>query len=201
MAIKHDPLPRFGGCLRSLLDWIRAEGVPGVIIGGVAVSLLAKARFTKDVDAFVLLENRSWEQFLNRGKGYGFMPRVPDYFDFAREARVLLLRHELSNIDADISLGALPFEQETVQRALIVKKAGLCIPIPTPEDLIILKGVAHRDQDQIDIGSILDAHPNTDLRRVRRWLRDFASTLETPEILHDFEGILARRRRRKKRKG
>ncbi|MBI4493204.1 MAG: hypothetical protein HY690_10480 [Chloroflexi bacterium] len=45
---------------------------------------------------------------------------------------------------------------------------------------------------------MLDAHPEIDVRRVRRWVRDFASALEMPEILTDLESLLSRRRKRKR---
>ena len=67
----------------------------------------------------------------------------------------------------------------------------------TPEDLVVMKMVAHRPQDLIDVESILDAQPRVDLRRVRRWLSEFAAALETPELLEVLEAILARRRRRR----
>ena len=46
--------------------------------------------------------------------------------------------------------------------------------------------------------SILEAHPKLNLRRVRRWVREFSLTLDMPEILQDLEAILSRRRKQKK---
>ena len=67
------------------------------------------------------------------------------------------------------------------------------VPLPLPEDLIIMKAVAHRPQDLADIEAILAAHPKLNLRRVRRWLREFAAALSMPEILNDLEALLSRR--------
>jgi hypothetical protein len=39
-------------------------------------------------------------------------------FEFAARTRVLLLRHVASGIDIDVSLGALPFERETIEAIL-----------------------------------------------------------------------------------
>jgi len=100
-------------------------------------------------------------------------------------------------------LGFLPFEQEAIARAITVDAGGVSLPLPTAEDLIVMKAVAHRARDLADIESILDAQPNLDLPRVRRWVRAFASTLDQPELARDVEKILRARaqpRRRRRRR-
>jgi hypothetical protein len=68
-----------------------------------------------------------------------------------REARVLLLRHAASRIDIDIAFAALPFERQALSRARWVHVSGLEVPLPTPEDLIIMKAIAHRPRDLADV--------------------------------------------------
>jgi hypothetical protein len=84
-----------------------------------------RLRFTRDIDSVVFT----------------------DALDFARKNRVLLLRHESSGIDVDVFFGILPFEQELIARTAWLEVAGVRTPLPTVEDLIILKAVAHRSQD------------------------------------------------------
>jgi predicted nucleotidyltransferase len=183
--------------LQDLLTWLRDSQVQGIVIGGIAASLLGRPRMTRDVDAVVLIDDNRWEEFLNRGSLFGFAPRRSDVLVFARQSRVLLVHHVPSKIDVDISFGVLPFEKEAINRAGSIPIGDLNIPLPTPEDLIIMKAVAHRPQDLGDIESVLDAHPKLDIRRVRRRVREFSKVLEMPEILNDLETILARRRKRK----
>ena len=52
------------------------------------------------------------------------------------------MRHEPSGLDADVVLGSLPFERETVARAVWVEVSGVLVPLPRPEDLVVLKAVA-----------------------------------------------------------
>lgn len=40
--------PHLSNTLRSLVEWLARQKIPYVIIGGVAVSLLAKPRFTQE---------------------------------------------------------------------------------------------------------------------------------------------------------
>ncbi len=187
--------------LKDLVDWLAAAGVRGIVIGGVAASLLARPRFTRDVDVLVLLEDDRWEDFVASGAPLGFFPRRDGVLEFARRARVLLMRHAPSQIDVDVVIGTLPFEQEVVDRASVVVVDQVSMPLPSPEDLIVMKAVARRPTDLADIESIMDAHPKLDLRRVRRWVREFAATLEAPDILAGLESVLGNRRKRRKSSG
>lgn len=193
-----NPLAPLLAALRDLADWFAAENVSGMVIGGVAASILGRPRATRDLDAVTLIEQADWESFLKAGARYGFQPRRPDALDFAEKSRVLLIRHTPSGIDVDISFGALPFEKEAIARRRWVEMGGVNVPLPRPEDLIVMKALANRLRDKADIEAILDAHPKLDLRRARRYVRQFASILETPEILSDFEAALAKQRKRKK---
>jgi hypothetical protein len=184
--------------LRHLVAWLQAGKVQGVVIGGVAASLWGRPRLTRDIDALVLLEEGRWGEFLAAGAGHGFLPRRADALAFARETRVLLVRHGESGIDLDLVFGSLPFEKEAAIRAKWVDLGGVAIPLSSPEDLIIMKAVAHRPRDLEDIAAILAAQPGLNVRRVRRWLREFSGALEMPEILNDLEALLSQRRKRQR---
>jgi predicted nucleotidyltransferase len=150
------------------------------------------------VDVLVLVDEGQWGNFLAAGAPFGFVPRRAEVLAFARETRVLLMRHEPSGLDLDLVFGSLTFEKEAIARAQWVEVGGVRIPLPQPEDLIIMKAVAHRPRDREDIAAVLQAQPKLNLRRVRRWVREFSAALEMPEIVTDLEGLLSRRRRGKK---
>ena len=183
--------------LRDLVAWLKANRVDGLIIGGVAASILGRPRVTRDVDALVLLDENKWDEFLTAGKRFGFFPRIANPLDFARRARVLLVRHKISGMDVDVTFGALPFEKEAISHAVWVNIRGVRLPLPTVEDLIIMKALAHRARDLADIQSVMDAHPKLNLRKIRRWVKEFSTAIDTPDILNDLETILARRRKQK----
>lgn len=185
--------------LHSLTDWLKAENVPGLIIGGVAASLLGRPRFTQDVDALILLDEEHWERFLNAGARFGFTPRITDAVAFARRSRVFLVQHQPTGIDVDIALAGLPFEEEAIRQVKQRKIGKLTLPLPTPENLIIMKAVAHRPQDMADIGALADANPRLNHRRIHRWVREFSRALDMPDILTDLEKILSDAQKRKPR--
>jgi hypothetical protein len=62
----------------------------------------------------------------------------------------------------------------------------LALRLPSPEDLIILKAVAHRPQDLLDIRAISTNYPNLDRQRIESWVRQFAEALEMPELWTDI---------------
>ncbi len=184
--------------LADLMAWLQAGKAPGVVIGGLAASLLGRPRLTLDVDVLVLLAEERWPEFLAAGEPYGFSPRRSDSLSFARQNLVLLVRHQASAIDIDVVFGSLPFEKEAVAQAVWVELSGVRLPLPRPEDLIIMKAVAHRPQDLADIEAVLAAQPKLNLRRIRHWVREFAKALVLPEILNDLETLLSQRRQRRK---
>lgn len=194
MSSKEDIVAPLLSALRALVDWFQIAHVSGMVIGGVASSFLGRPRVTRDIDAVVLLDNKLWKDFLKSGEQFGFYPRIEDSLSFAQKNRVLLVKHNPSGIDADISFGALPFEEEAVSRAIKINIMDIDIPLPTPEDLIIMKAVAHRPVDMADIQAILDSGTDVDLRRIRYWVKEFATVLEIPEILNDLEKLLPPRR-------
>lgn len=180
--------------LQALMTWFEHQQIPYTVIGGVAVSLTTEPRVTQDIDSLVWLDYERWPDFLESGAQYGFVPRLSDALDFARQRRVLLLKHSPSNINIDISFGATPFESELIERGQERDVGTFRVKAPTPEDLIIMKAVAMRSKDILDIERILDLHSNLDFDRIRYWVGEFAAVLEMPEILDSLEQMLARRK-------
>lgn len=181
-----ESLTPFLAPLEAVQNLLSALDDKGVIIGGIAASLLGAPRFTADVDLVVLLDPGEFSRLLREANAQGMQPRIDDAEAFARRNRVLLLRHTTSGIDIDVSLGVLPFEVEMVERSRPLKLSGLKLRLPTPEDLIILKAVAHRPQDMLDIQAVLANHPALDKERIRYWVSQFSEALEMPELWIDL---------------
>jgi hypothetical protein len=162
----------------------------GVIIGGVAVSLLGIPRYTVGLDAVFLVSLDDVPRLLAEAAKQGIEPRIADPIGFARKNRVLLLQHSVSGMDIDLSLGILPFEFEMVERSRVVEIGSLKMRLPTPEDLIIMKSVAHRQKDLADIQGIAASHPILDKERIRFWVEQFGEALDLPELWQEIEKLL-----------
>jgi hypothetical protein len=178
--------------LCDLTAWLEGEQIPHAVIGGVAVSLLAQPRVTDDLDAIIACDTDLLESLLQKGAPHGFVPRISDAADFARRNHVILLQHQPTGINVDLSCGTLPFDEEMIARARKLTIGAVNIRVITPEDLIITKAVAHRPRDISDIEAILNIEPNLDFDRIRSWVGQFAEALEMPELLDDLEKLLPR---------
>jgi hypothetical protein len=179
--------------LAALMRWFSHESFRGAVIGGVAASLRGKPRFTKDIDAVVL--DVDAEHLLKSAAPFGFLPRIADAVEFARSTHVLLLRFQPGNIDIDISLGVLPFEIEVFERSTWIDAGGVRLLVASAEDLVIMKAVARRARDIMDIENIIEVTVDLDVERIRYWVREFSSVLDMPEIHEDLEKMLKRRKR------
>ena len=162
----------------------------GVVIGGIAVGMLGRPRYTADVDAMFLLYNADLPQFLEHARAEQIIPRVENAEDFARKNRVLLMRYTPTQTNIDISMGASPFEEEMTERSAFKSFAKLTIRLPSVEDLIIMKAIAHRPKDIEDIRTIVDNNPNLDIPRIEHWVKDYAELLYAPDLWEEIRKIL-----------
>ncbi|MEA3133914.1 MAG: hypothetical protein QOG17_1760 [Gammaproteobacteria bacterium] len=179
--------------LADLMKWFDAAGVPSMIIGGVAASILGRARLTRDVDALALIPEAEWPKALSLAANYGIVARIDDALDFAGRSRMLLLRHSASDIDIDVALGGLSFELQALNLSQLHQVGGVQLRLPRVEDLLVMKAFAHRPKDLEDIEGLLAVHPSADLGFVRQWLREFSAAVTMPDLLDDFEKVVARR--------
>ena len=178
--------------LGAVSEWLDAGATPGAIVGGVAASILGRPRLTEDIDVLVWLEPEDWPAFLVRGQEFGFVPRFEDALEFAEESRVLLVLHQPSEVPIDIVLGALTLEEEIVRGSTKIEIAGVVIPLPTPESIVVMKAIARRARDIADIEGILEICDHLDFDWIRSWLTEFDQALGRTDLLDEFDRIAAR---------
>ncbi|HEY4178496.1 MAG TPA: hypothetical protein VGM90_16730 [Kofleriaceae bacterium] len=123
-------------------------------IGGIAVQRWGQPRMTADVDLTVVTGFGTEEPFVDallaRLRG-----RIPDAREFALRHRTLLL-FASNGVHADISLGAMPFEEHAADRASPFDLGnGQSIRTCSAEDLVVHKGFAGRDKDWLDLAGIV----------------------------------------------
>ena len=97
-----------------------------------------------------------------------------------------------SQIDIDVILGGLPFERAAVAAAQPRSVGDLMIRLPRVEDLMIMKAVAQRPQDLLDLEGLVSAHPEADLAAVRQWVAEFSTAATMPALLEEFDRLTGR---------
>lgn len=162
-------------------------------IGGLAVQAWSEPRYTKDVDITLLTGFGGEEPFIDVLLKH-FSGRRPDAQAFALANRVLLLKDE-KGLGIDVAMGALPFEEQAVRRAESVEAfPGVSLRFCTPEDLIVMKAFAGRDQDWMDVRMTIVRRgvDMLDWDYILRQLRPLAEVKEAPEILERLQALRLR---------
>ncbi|MCK6534919.1 MAG: nucleotidyl transferase AbiEii/AbiGii toxin family protein [Polyangiaceae bacterium] len=177
--------------LRGTVEELRARGRRFALVGGLAVSVRAEVRFTRDVDlAVVVLDDADTEGlvFELRSKGYRPLASV-EHETQGRLATVRLLAPQ--GVKVDLLTASSGIEHEVVEGATPVTLEGVgALPVASAEDLLSLKVLSMTDrrlQDRIDADRLVAVNPNLDLGRVRHNLE-----LITARGFHRDQDLLAK---------
>jgi hypothetical protein len=174
----------------------RRKGWRFCFIGGIAVQRWGTPRFTQDVDLTLFTGLGAEAAFADAFLAQ-FTGRLPDTRRFALEQRVLLAR-TASGIDLDVSLGAFPFEEMTIQRATAwAVSPQVTLTTCSAEDLILHKVFAGRDRDWGDVESVLARqHGNLDRAYIQQQLPSLLEIKDDRESLGKLERLMAEVERR-----
>lgn len=172
--------------------FLLARRWPFCFIGGVAVQRWGEQRATDDVDLTLLTGFSGEEVFVDELLTH-FPGRRTDERAEALRSRVVFLVAP-NGVNADVALGALPFEADAVDRSSDWELSpGKRLRTCSAEDLLVHKCFANRDRDWTDVDGILIRQwGKLDMKRVRRELRPLAELKESPDILPRLDKLLAR---------
>jgi hypothetical protein len=183
-------LPELARAAADILDFLEAKGRPACLIGGVVVSRWGEPRATQDIDLTVLADFGD-EQTIVRELLSRYASRVSDPERFAEANRLALLWLP-GGVKGDVSLAALTFEREAIERSTLWElPEGPGLRTCSAEDLIVYKLVAGRPGDIQDIRGIVHRQGlRLDVARIRSWGAQFADLKEDPDLLRPFEDAL-----------
>ncbi len=180
--------------LRGICAELTARGRSFALVGGLAVSIRAEVRFTRDVDLAVSVESDEDAEALVYGlRSVGYEPVA----SIEHEARSRLSTIRLlspQGVKVDLLFASSGIEAEIVARASFVEMgdAGR-VPVANAEELLAMKILSMTDirlQDRLDAQRLLQFVPDLDLHVVRDHLarmtrrgfhrnQDLASKLES----------------------
>jgi hypothetical protein len=171
------------GCYLDQFGW------PYCFIGGVAYQRWGEPRQTVDVDG-VLFAGFGEEQKFAESLTTDFKSRIEDPVQFAIQNRIVLLESS-SGVGIDLSLGGLPYEERMIARASAwdVPSHGK-IKTCSADDLVVLKTVAARPQDWIDIEKVI-IRQGSKLNRnlINEELQPLLALKEEPELKDQLDQI------------
>jgi hypothetical protein len=177
---------------KEVQEFLDSRGWKSCLIGGIAVQRWGEPRLTRDVDATLLAGLGSEEQFVDEiSRRFKF--RINEGRAFALQNRVMLLMAE-DGTEIDLALGALPFEERTMERASEFEfLPGMVLRTCSAEDLIVMKAFAARDQDWGDVrGIIIRQGTSLDWPLIESELSPLCELKEAPEIMDHLRKMRAR---------
>lgn len=151
----------------ELLQSLTEERVQYVLVGGLAVQLHGFMRSTFDVDLVLAMNDENLVRFIAVAKQLGLIPSIPVPIDALRNAAQIeqwykekgmlafaLREPQIGGGVVDVLVRPeVPFEQ-LLKNAVEGKLFGQAIWIASIDDLLIMKRVANRPKDQLDIAAL-----------------------------------------------
>jgi len=132
-------LERFRAVLREAVDLLEAAAIPHVIMGGIAVAALARPRWTHDIDVFLRPDDAKRALALLAENGFETEETDP----------VWLFKAIKDDVLVDLifrSAGAIYFDDAMAERAIETTFQGERIRVAPPEDLLVIKVAAHKEE-------------------------------------------------------
>ena len=157
--------------LFDLAKRLDRHGVRFALVGGLAVSIRAEVRFTRDVDLAIAVASDAEVESLTRALAAEKFATVAVVLQDERERIAIARVRSQSGVVIDLLAASSGIEHEIVQAAsAVVGFAG--VPVATPEHLLAMKVLSMtpaRLQDQIDARNLLAAQ-RIDLSKVEEAL-------------------------------
>jgi hypothetical protein len=162
--------------LRQVLEHLDEMNVPAALLGGLAVSVWAEPRFTRDVDlAVAVSSDAEAERVIHalQRLGYRVLATVEQTaHDRLATARLLPPDESADGMVVDLLFASSGIEPELVRAAVEVDVgASTLVKVVRPGHLVALKLLAHdpdtRPQDGLDLQSLRHALSDEELALAR----------------------------------
>ncbi|MFM7070891.1 MAG: nucleotidyl transferase AbiEii/AbiGii toxin family protein [Planctomycetota bacterium] len=168
-------------------------GVPYVVMGGFAVRIHGIPRPTHDVDFTCALDRDALPKFFAAAIEAGYTvpePYLRGWIDQVAGLSLVKIRLYLQEqgIDIDIFLAECEFQESILARRVAQTLNGNTVWFVTAEDLILLKLIASRPRDLLDVQDVLFTQGQLDEAYLRHWAAELGVTDQLEQALRDARG-------------
>jgi hypothetical protein len=160
----------FRGALDCVVGAFEAGGLPYLLMGGIASTVLGRRRPTHDIDVFVRPTDARRALALLADAGFETEETFPEWlFKAYREGQLVDV---IFRAEGDVYL-----DDEMLARARAGSYLGCTVPVIPPEDLAVIKAIVHREHmprhwhDALAVLATADIDWEYLLRRARRGVR------------------------------
>jgi hypothetical protein len=160
-----------------LIDLLESNGVPYVVMGGIAVSIWAIPRATFDVDLTLAVDDEGLAGFFRLAKDSGFEVDAPfetgfkDVLAGMEKVRLEWWTAASRRVEVDVFLVTTSYQEAAFGRRVRARIANRHAWVLSPADLILHKLVARRPKDLADVQNILSIQGLSDESYLREWGR------------------------------
>lgn len=151
----------------ELLQALSDEQVQYVLVGGLAVQLHGFLRSTFDIDLVLAMNDENLSRFIAVAQHYGLVPVIPVSIDSLRNASLIDQWHREKGMLAfalrephiggsvvDVLVRSdVPYDR-LAANAVAGELFGRKVLIASIDDLLLMKRIANRPKDQLDIAAL-----------------------------------------------
>ncbi len=145
-------------------EFLQKNNIRYCLIGGMAAGFWGEPRYTKDMDFTVMSMEGSLDTITQK--------LTKEEFKVVSKgaSQIQVVKKNHLHFIADLILAETEYQDWVIQRAINVKIFSQQVPICTAEDLIILKLIANRRQDLLDIENVLKiGGARLDFTYLKKW--------------------------------
>ena len=139
---------------RSLLNAMERHEARYLVVGGYAVMLYAEPRFTKDLDLWIAVDDENARAVYRALKEFGAPLAGLTERDFAVPGHFYQMGRPPLRVDVMMGIPGGNFA-DAWERRNTVDLDGQSVHFVCRDDLIAVKRAAGRDQDLLDVASLL----------------------------------------------
>ena len=179
--------------LLQIVDCLAEQNIEYAVMGGLAVRAHAIPRPTNDVDLTVALSRESLPSWYEKLESIGVtVPEVyrTGWIDNVAGMPIVKLKTYLNpkqSVDIDVFLAESEFQSSILARKIQMDVEGRLIWLVAAEDLILLKLIASRPRDLVDISDILFVQGELDQDYMRKWSRPLGIETQLEQVLAEFQ--------------
>lgn len=156
--------------------------IPYAVIGGIAANIYGYVRSTVDIDITIMAEIDQLEHVLAIFAN-DYSSVQPDPLAFLRRTFFVPIRHRVTNVRVDVTAALSNIERRMLERSQRRFFNTVEVSVCTIEDLLIMKLVASRTKDLLDLEELIARHRvNLDLDYLRASAKEFIHVERTDVI-------------------
>lgn len=175
--------------LKKVVALIKKENLDYFVIGGLAAGFLGEPRMTQDIDLILFIDKGDLHKFLNSAKAAGF--KFAEKFVLGEAETRGAFKLAFGELWVDFIIASTEFEMSALRRKKKTMFLGMQVVFPSEEDFILLKIIAGRDKDILDVKAVIERHKGKlDRKYLEKWAQALSDEAEDLRIWNTLQKLI-----------